>query len=76
MKRATYQGNSCQGKTFHDVICNYNTQSPKGRNEIFKLLFDRKHGAIGGIYQDMKKFGSLYPDANAIFEDGIQQIRQ
>ena len=28
----------------------------KGRNEIHKLLFDKKTGAIGGIYEDMKKF--------------------
>ena len=32
----------CQGKAFHDVISNYNIQSAKGRNKIFKLIFDKK----------------------------------
>ena len=34
---------ACQGKAFHDVISNYNTQSAKGRNEIFKLIFDKEN---------------------------------
>ena len=51
----------CQGKAFHDLISNYNTQSVKRRNKIFKLIFDKKPGAIGGIYDDFKKFDKLYP---------------
>ena len=34
----------CRVKAFHDVTSNYNTQSAKRRNEIFKLIFDKKHG--------------------------------
>ena len=63
----------CQGKAFHDVISNYNMQSAKGRNEIFKLIFDKKHGAIGGMYDDFKKFDTLYPNEAKIFECGIEQ---
>ena len=63
----------CQGKAFHDVITNYNTQSAKGQNEIFKLIFDKKHGAIGGIYDDFKKFDMLYPNEAKMFECGIEQ---
>ena len=34
----------CQGKAFYDVISNYSTQSSKGQKDIYKLLFDKKHG--------------------------------
>ena len=39
----------CQGQAFFEVISNYNINSTKGRNELHKLLFDKKSGAIGGI---------------------------
>ena len=39
----------CQGKALFEVISRYDTKTRKGRNELYKLLFDRKVGAIGGI---------------------------
>ena len=42
----------CQGKALFEVLSNHNPNSNKGRNEIFKLIFDKKVGAIGGIYDD------------------------
>ena len=66
----------CQGKAFYDVINNYSTQSSKGQNDIYKLLFNKKHGATGGIYEDFKNFDSLYPNEAKAFECGIEQIRK
>ena len=50
----------CQGKTFK-VLKGYNLNSVQGRNEVYKLLFDKKTAAIGGIYEDMHKFDTIYP---------------
>ena len=44
----------CQGKALFEVIGGYDINTKKGRNELFKFLFDKKQGAIGGIYEDMK----------------------
>ena len=65
---------TCQGKVFHEVISNYNMQSARGRNKIFTLIFDKKHLAIGGIYDDFKKFNMLYPNKAKTSECGIEQI--
>ena len=46
----------CQGKVLFEVISSYDTNTRKGRNELYKLLFDRKAGAIGGIYEDLNIF--------------------
>ena len=57
-----------QRKALSEAIQNYNVNTAKGRYEIHKLLFDKKNGAIGGIYEDMKHFGKLYPEADLIFK--------
>ena len=64
----------CQGKALFDVISGYDVNTKKGRNELYKLLFDRKHGAVGGIFEDMKNFENLYPQENKIFENGVGQM--
>ena len=38
----------CQGRALFEVISNYDTNTRKGRNELYKLLFDKKNGALGG----------------------------
>ena len=53
--------NVCQGKALFDVVSSYNVNSNKGRNELFKLLFDKKVGALGSIYTDMRDFETLFP---------------
>ena len=37
----------CQGKALFEVINSYDTNTRKGRNELYKLLFDKKVGAVG-----------------------------
>ena len=64
----------CLGKALFDIISGYDVNTKKGRNELYKLLFDRKHGAVGGIFEDMKNFENLYPRENKIFENGIGQM--
>ena len=64
----------CLGKALFDVISGYNVNTKKGRNELYKLLFDRKHGAVGGIFEDMKNFENLYPRENKIFKNGNGQM--
>ena len=39
----------CQGKALFEALKSYNTDTMKGRNKIYKLLFDKKTGVIGGI---------------------------
>ena len=51
----------CQGKALFDVVSSYNVNSNKGRNELFKLLFDKKVGALESIYTDMRDFETLLP---------------
>ena len=65
----------CQGKALFEVSKTCNTHTMKGRNEVYKLLFDRKTGAIGGIYEDMKKFEQWYPKELEIFKKGVKQMR-
>ena len=64
----------CQGKALFDVISGYDVSTKKGRNELYKLLFDRKYSAVGGIFEDMKHFANLYPRENKIFENGVDQM--
>ena len=64
----------CQGRALFEVISNYDTNTRKGGNELYKLLFNKKNGALGGIYEDMKKFETLFPKENKIFRNGIEQI--
>ena len=64
----------CQGKALFEVVGSYDVNTRKGRNELFKLLFDKKSGAIGGIYEDMKRFETLFPRETKIFESGVEQI--
>ena len=51
----------CQGKALFDVVSRYDVNTKKGRNELYKLIFDKKNGAICGIFEDMKQFATLYP---------------
>ena len=48
----------CQAKALFEALKTCNTHTIKGRNEIHKLLFDKKTGAIGGKYEDMKNLNS------------------
>ena len=53
---STNHMDSCQGKVLFEALKTCNMHMIKGRNEIHKLLFDKKTGTVGGIYEDMKKF--------------------
>ena len=66
----------CQGKALFDVVSSYNVNSNKGRNELFKLLFDKKVGALGSIYTDMRDFETLFPKENKIFEHSVEQAKE
>ena len=46
----------CLGKALFEVVNSYDTNTRKGRNELFKLFFNKKVGAIGGIYEDVNTF--------------------
>ena len=41
---------------------------------MFKLLFDKKNGSLGGIYEDMKCFERLYPKAENTFKKAITEL--
>ena len=47
---------SAQGLILFKVMSKFNTNVSKQRNDMFKLLFDKKNGSLGGIYEDMKHF--------------------
>ena len=64
----------CQGRALFEVIWNYDVSTRKGRNDLYNLIFDKISGSLGGIYEDMKHFQSLFPKENSIFENGIEQI--
>ena len=63
-----------QGLVLFKVLSKFNTSTGKQRNEMFHLLFDKKNGSIGGVYEDMKHFPSLYPKAEQIFKRAISEI--
>ena len=63
-----------QGLVFFKVMNKFNTNTGKHRNEMFKLLFDKKTGIIGGIYEDMKHFQSLYPKAEQTFRKAFSEL--
>ena len=64
----------CQGKALFEVLNGYNPLSARGRSDIFKLLFDKKSGAIGGIYDDMENFENIYPNELTIFKNGLPHL--
>ena len=64
----------CLGKALFEVVSSYDTNTKKGRNELFKLFFDKKVGAIGGIYEDMNTFKIKHPQVHKIFENAIEQL--
>ena len=64
----------CLGKALFEVVRSYDTNTKKGRNELFKLFFDKKVGAIGGIYEDMNTFKIKHPQVHKIFENAIEQL--
>ena len=66
--------NVCQGKALFEVISRYDTNTRKGRNELYKLLFDRKAGAIGGIYEDLNVFKTKHRHVKKVFENAIEQL--
>ena len=64
----------CLGKALFKVVSSYDTDTRKGRNELFKLFFDRKAGAIGGIYEDVDTFKIKHSQVHKIFENAIEQL--
>ena len=64
----------CLGKALFEVVSSYHTNTSKGRNELFKLFFDKKVGAIGGIYEDVNTFKIKHPQVHKIFENAIEQL--
>ena len=66
--------NMCLGKALFEVVSSYDTNTKKGRNELFKLFFDKKVGAIGGIYEDKNTFKIKHPQVHKIFENAIEQL--
>ena len=69
--KETHHMDMCQGKALFEVLNGHNLNSVRGRNEVYKLLFDRKNGAVGGIYEDMHKFDTIHPNALSVFEKGL-----
>ena len=65
---------SAQRLSLFKVINKFNTNTSKHRNEIFKLLFDKKTGSLGGIYEDMKHFKQLYSKADSTFKKAITEL--
>ena len=65
---------SAQGLTLFKVMNKFNTSTGKHRNEMFKLLFDKKTGSLGGIYEDMKRFKQIYPKADSTFEKAFAEL--
>ena len=65
---------SAQGLTLFKVMNKFNTSTGKHRNEMFKLLFDKKTGSLGGIYEDMKRFKQIYPKAESTFEKAFAEL--
>ena len=63
-----------QGASFFSVIGKCNTNVAKQRNDLYKMLFDKKRGSIGGIYEDMLNFKTIYPKADKIFEKAVSEI--
>ena len=45
----------CLGKALFEVVSLYDTNTRKGRNELFKLFFDKKVGAIGGFMKTLRR---------------------
>ena len=66
----------CQGMALFEALRTINATTIKGKSDIYKMIFDKKNGAIGGIYDDMKRFDDLYPDATLIFKKGLSQLRK
>ena len=65
---------SAQGLTLFKVMSKFNTNVSKQRNNMFKLLFDKKNGSFGSIYEDMKRFKRLYPKAENTFKKAITEL--
>ena len=65
---------SAQGLTLFKVMSKFNTNVSKQRNDMFKLLFHKKNGSLGGIYEDMKRFERLYPKAENTFKKAITEL--
>ena len=65
---------SAQGLTLFKLMNKFNTSTGKHRNEMFKLLFDKKTGSLGGIYEDMKRFKQIYPKADSTFEKAFAEL--
>ena len=63
-----------QGASLFSILSKCNANVAKQRNELYKMLFDKKSGSIGGIYEDMCEFKTIYPKADKIFEKAISEI--
>ena len=64
----------CQGRALFEVVSNYNINTTKGRNELFRLIFDKKTRTLGSIYEDMKHFDELFPKEAKVFDNAVDQI--
>ena len=64
----------CLGKALFEVVSSHDTNTRKGRNKLFKLFFDKKVGAIGGIYEDVNAFKIKHTQLHKIFENAIEQL--
>ena len=63
-----------QGTSLFSILSKCNTNVAKQRNELYKMLFDKKSGSIGGIYEDMRDFKTIYPKADKVFERAVSEI--
>ena len=64
----------CLGNALFKVVSSYDTNTRKGRTELFKLFFGKKVGAIGGIYEDVNMFKIKHPQVHKIFENAKEQL--
>ena len=65
----------CQGKSLFHALSFNKMETAKGRNHIYKFLFDKQVGVYGGIYEDMKNFDKLYPEAPGTFKRNLVDLK-
>ena len=65
----------CQGKSLFHALSLNKTETAKGRNDIYKFLFNKQVGVNGGIYENMMNFDKLYPEASATFKRNLVDLK-
>ena len=58
----------CQGRALSEVISNYDTNTRKGSNELYKLLFDKKNRCIRGDIRGHEKIRNSFPKRKQNFQ--------